>query len=137
MDQRCASEPVRDGYQHIWHSGKVYQTANIDGLEVRDGSRIGIDQIRRAVAVDIGPTDNCVRPNGLRHVGNDFLSTESIVAQVEPVPELSWSRPFNHEICQAVAVDVRQLGSSDLEIVQYNTGNWDVNRLGEAPVTQP
>ena len=98
---------------------------------------IGINQVGCAIAVQIRPSDSSIRADGGGHAGDHSPRAERVVAQVQPVPALAGRRSLQHQVGQAIPVDVGQLGARDLCISQDIIRQRDGHRFGEPAVTEP
>ena len=97
---------------------------------------IGVDQVGRPVAVEVGPADRGVEADSCRQAGDHLAGAEPVIAQVQPIPAFAGRGAFQDQVGQPVAVQVGEFGVCDLDIIEREVGQRHRHGIGETSVAQ-
>ena len=135
FDGGDAADPVADTGERVGGQAAVQKLPQFDHAEARAGLGVGIDQVGGAVSVQVRPAHRGAgRKRG--QSGERLPWRKGVVAEIEPVPALSRRGALEHQVGEAVAVDVGQFRPGDLVVVQREVRQDQAHRRGKPSVAQ-
>ena len=97
VNNLCAyAQTVIDLGQQVGMGRAGHHFTHIQDAQPGGGGGIRINEICCAVAVQVRPSGDCVRPIDRGHIRNDIFGGKGVCALVEPVPELVSFGPLHH-----------------------------------------